>query len=83
MEVAIKMALRLWDVRVRTGKIKNQIAIGDSEETGDHMKNVIVLTQKDCYHGKSTLDWYYPLSLNTSLLSNIHFFSRCLFCFLP
>lgn len=72
MEVAIKMALRLWDVRVRTGKIKNQIAIGDSEEAGDHMKNVIVLTQKDCYHGKSISNWYYPLSLDTLLLSNLH-----------
>ena len=51
MEVAIKMALRLWDVRVRTGKIAKQAAIGDSEEAGDHMKTVIVLTQKDCYHG--------------------------------
>lgn len=55
MEVAIKMALRLWDVRVRTGKIKNQAAIGDSEEAGDHMKNVIVLTQRDCYHGTYVL----------------------------
>lgn len=77
MEVAIKMALRLWDVRVRTGKIKNQIAIGDSEEAGDHMKNVIVLTQKDCYHGNSTSNWYYHLTLlNTSLQSNFHQFSR-------
>lgn len=55
MEVAIKMALRLWDVRVRTGKIKNQAAVGDSEEAGDHMKKVIVLTQRDCYHGKFVL----------------------------
>ena len=77
MEVAIKMALRLWDVRVRTGKIKNQIAIGDSEEAGDHMKNVIVLTQKDCYHGNSTSNWYYRLTLLiTSLQSNFHQFWR-------
>jgi hypothetical protein len=55
MEVAIKMALRLWDVRVRTGKIENQAAIGDSEEAGDHMTNVIVLTQRDCYHGPFVL----------------------------
>jgi hypothetical protein len=55
MEVAIKMALRLWDVRIRTGKIKNQAAIGDSEDAGDHMRNVIVLTQRDCYHGTFVL----------------------------
>ena len=76
MEVAIKMALRLWDVRVRTGRIKNHIAIGDSEETGDHMKNVIVLTQKDCYHGKSTLNWHHPLYLKTSFPSNFYQFTR-------
>jgi hypothetical protein len=52
MEVAIKMALRLWDVRVRSGLVKNQSAIGESDDIGQHMHDVIVLTQKDCYHGR-------------------------------
>ena len=55
MEVAIKMSLRLWDVRVRAGLIQNHTAIEDSEEIGEHMKNLVVLTQKDCYHGEYVL----------------------------
>ena len=95
MEVAIKMALRLWDVRVRTGKIRNQTAIGDSEEAGDHMKNVIVLTQRDCYHGASILisftfipfnsipKYLFPLFVSTQIICFDFFFSAlfllCLF----
>jgi hypothetical protein len=55
MEVAIKMALRLWDVRARSGLVKYQDAVGESDEIGVHMHDVIVLTQKDCYHGWSRL----------------------------
>ena len=46
------MSLRLWDVRVRGGLIQNHTAVGDCEEIGEHMKNLVVLTQKDCYHGE-------------------------------
>ena len=56
MEVAIKMAMRLWDRRVKCGRIKSlrtNIDMTDNEDLiEDQMKNVIVLTQKDCYHGK-------------------------------
>ena len=56
MEVAIKMAMRLWDKRVKCGRIKSMRAnvdVTDDEDLiEDQMKNVIVLTQKDCYHGK-------------------------------
>ena len=56
MEVAIKMAMRLWDKRVKCGRIKSMrtnVDVTDDEDLiEDQMKNVIVLTQKDCYHGK-------------------------------
>jgi hypothetical protein len=55
MEVAIKMALRLWDVRARSGFVKYQDAVGESDDIGVHMHDVIVLAQKDCYHGLSSL----------------------------
>jgi adenosylmethionine-8-amino-7-oxononanoate aminotransferase len=49
MEVAIKMAMRLWDVRKKNKDLQSVI---DCEDINvDDMKNVIVLTQKDCYHG--------------------------------
>lgn len=55
MEVAIKMAMRLWDKRVKSGIIKSirkNVDSADIEDLiDDEMKNVIVLTQKDCYHG--------------------------------
>ena len=71
MEVAIKMALRLYDVRYKNGKIKNKNQTLDQtldqtlgqipnknqnlesdDDVEDHLKNVFVLTQRDCYHGK-------------------------------
>ena len=57
MEVAIKMALRLWDVRAKNSSVKGSdqssyISNDDSDDIGDLMKNVVVLTQKDCYHGE-------------------------------
>jgi dethiobiotin synthetase/adenosylmethionine--8-amino-7-oxononanoate aminotransferase len=49
MEVAIKMAMRLWDVRKKSKGLNSVI---DSEDINvNDMKNIIVLTQKDCYHG--------------------------------
>jgi hypothetical protein len=57
MEVAIKMALRLWDIRTKKGLIKSSKMSSDSNDKDDlneeDMKNVIVLTQKDCYHGST------------------------------
>jgi hypothetical protein len=57
MEVAIKMALRLWDIRVKKGLIKGykmSSDIADEEDLNEEiMQNVIVLTQKDCYHGNT------------------------------
>lgn len=55
MEVAIKMALRLWDIRYKKGLIKGSLGTPDSGDKGDlaeeEMQNIVVLTQKDCYHG--------------------------------
>jgi hypothetical protein len=57
MEVAIKMALRLWDIRTKKGLIKSSKITSNSTDKDDlneeDMKNVIVLTQKDCYHGST------------------------------
>ena len=48
--------MRLWDRRVKCGRIKSlrtSIDMTDNEDLiEDQMKNIIVLTQKDCYHGK-------------------------------
>ena len=59
MEVAIKMALRLWDTRYKKGLIKGSLGspnTGDTEDKGDlaeaEMRDIVVLTQKDCYHGE-------------------------------
>ena len=56
MEVAIKMALRLWDTRYKKGLIKGSLGSPDTGDKGDlaeeEMQNIVVLTQKDCYHGK-------------------------------
>ena len=61
MEVAIKMAMRLWDIRVQNGTAKsikiagdagNGPSASDDDLNEERMKKVIVLTQKDCYHGK-------------------------------
>ena len=59
MEVAIKMALRLWDTRYKKGLIKGYLGSPDTGDTGDkgdlaeeEMRDIVVLTQKDCYHGK-------------------------------
>ena len=59
MEVAIKMALRLWDTRYKKGLIKGYLESPDTGDTGDkgdlaeeEMRDIVVLTQKDCYHGK-------------------------------
>lgn len=53
------MALRLWDIRTKKGLIRSSKTVSDSSDKDDldeeHMKNVIVLTQKDCYHGKKRL----------------------------
>ena len=68
MEVAIKMALRLWDVRVRSGLVKNQLAIGESDDIGQHMHDVIVLTQKDCYHGRWRLQASFHFILRKDVL---------------
>jgi dethiobiotin synthetase/adenosylmethionine--8-amino-7-oxononanoate aminotransferase len=54
MEVAIKMALRLWDMRVKNGTIKSDIkgSLRDGDDLNEEdMKRVVVLTQRDCYHG--------------------------------
>ena len=55
MEVAIKMAMRLYDKRLKSGKIKNHRVVTDSTDAEDlveeNMKNIVVLTQRDCYHG--------------------------------
>ena len=61
MEVAIKMALRLWDVRTENSFINgadvlSRMSKDDSDDIGDHMKNVVVLTQKDCYHGERRME---------------------------
>ena len=72
MEVAIKMALRLWDIRTKKGLIKGSKIPSDITDSDDlneeNMKNVIVLTQKDCYHG----DYRYSLVLTASLSTHRH-----------
>jgi 4-aminobutyrate aminotransferase-like enzyme len=52
MEVAIKMALRLFDVR-SGGKAygSGEGESGSGSGSGDSKVDVIVLTQRDCYHG--------------------------------
>ena len=55
MEVAIKMAMRLWDTRAKKGLIKSYQDSSDSDDSEDlvedNMKKLVVLTQRDCYHG--------------------------------
>lgn len=56
MEVAIKMAMRLWDTRAKKGLIRGYQGFSDSDDTEDlvedNMEKLVVLTQKDCYHGE-------------------------------
>ena len=56
MEVAIKMAMRLWDTRAKRGLIKSYQSSSDSDDSEDlvedNMKKLVVLTQRDCYHGE-------------------------------
>jgi hypothetical protein len=67
MEVAIKMALRLWDIRYKKGLIKGSLGSPDSGDKGDlaeeEMQNIVVLTQKDCYHGMYALHYILLLIL--------------------
>jgi dethiobiotin synthetase/adenosylmethionine--8-amino-7-oxononanoate aminotransferase len=72
MEVAIKMAMRLWEVRKPVQDLSNE------EASQGRMRNIFVLTQRDCYHGDTlgTMDtaesgpfnrsqhpWYRPRSV--------------------
>lgn len=56
MEVAIKMALRLWDVRMKKRDLEGTPGRSaesyGSDDIGGYMGNIVVLTQRDCHHGE-------------------------------
>ena len=71
MEVAIKMAMRLWDTRAKKGLIKSYQDFSDSDDSEDlvedKMKKLVVLTQRDCYHGEIA-DYILPMGAHLALI---------------
>lgn len=71
MEVAIKMAMRLWDTRAKKGLIKSYQDFSDSDDSEDlvedKMKKLVVLTQRDCYHGE-IVDYLLPMGVHLALI---------------